>query len=128
MAPTQIGKALTTNTQQPGFPTSTKDGKPYGWGTGWYTPNWLCELGGDNKLKVQALNISETLSYQIIDFPESDGCGRLQHVLRHAGHEKPAHGSSTTTPAQRSPRRSRFRKTATILPQTPTPTSIPCKP
>lgn len=62
VAPSQIGKALTTSTQQPGFPSSTIDGKPYGWGT-WGAPNWYCELGGDNKLKVSAINISEQLSY-----------------------------------------------------------------
>lgn len=67
VAPTQIGSALNTNSQQPGFPASTIDGKPYGWGgSKWATPNWLCELGGDNWLKVSAINISETLRYEII--------------------------------------------------------------
>ena len=66
VAPTQIGKALSTSTQQPGFPSSTADGKPYAWGS-WVTPNWVCELGGDNKLKVSAINISETFTYNIID-------------------------------------------------------------
>lgn len=67
VAPTQIGKALNANTQQPGFPASTTDGKPYGWGSSkWTTPNWICELGGDNNLKVSAVNISETLRYEII--------------------------------------------------------------
>ncbi|MCM1050917.1 MAG: TonB-dependent receptor [Paenibacillus sp.] len=66
VAPTQISGALTVNSQQPGFPTSTIDGKPYGWGNDWATPNWKCELGGDNKLKVNALNISETLRYEIL--------------------------------------------------------------
>lgn len=66
VAPTEIGKALTTSSQQPGFPSSTKDGKPYGWGT-WATPNWIAELGGDNKLKVSAVNISENLTYDIWD-------------------------------------------------------------
>lgn len=65
VAPTQIGAALTVNSQQPGFPASTIDGKPYGWGSDWATPNWKCELGGDNKLNVNALNISETLRYEI---------------------------------------------------------------
>ena len=29
-------------------------------------PNWYCELGGDNKLKVSAINISETFRYSIL--------------------------------------------------------------
>ncbi len=66
VAPTQIGAALTVNSAQPGFPTSTATGKPYAWGRDWRTPNWLVELGGDNKLKVSAVNISETLRYEII--------------------------------------------------------------
>jgi TonB-linked SusC/RagA family outer membrane protein len=33
---------------QPGFPTSTIDGKPYAWGTQ-YAPNWQAELGGENE-------------------------------------------------------------------------------
>ncbi len=67
VAPTQIGAALTVNSQQPGFPASTISGKPYAWGRDWRSPNWLCELGGDNKLKVNAVNISETLKYEIFD-------------------------------------------------------------
>ena len=66
VSPTQIGAALTVNSAQPGFPTSTIDGKPYAWGRDWRAPNWLCELGGDNKLKVNAVNISETLRYEIL--------------------------------------------------------------
>lgn len=62
VAPTQIGSALTTSTQQPGFPSATANGKPYAWGT-WGAPNWYCELGGDNNLKVSAINISETFKY-----------------------------------------------------------------
>ncbi len=65
VAPTQIGSALTTNSQQPGFPSATANGKPYAWGT-WGAPNWYCELGGDNKLKVSAINISETFRYSIL--------------------------------------------------------------
>lgn len=66
VAPTQIGSALNTASQQPGMPSSTMDGKPYGWGT-WTTPNWFAELGGDNKLKVSAITISENFSYKIWD-------------------------------------------------------------
>ena len=32
----------------------------------WGAPNWYCELGGDNKLKVSAINISETFRYSIL--------------------------------------------------------------
>lgn len=63
VAPSQLGSALTTNSQQPGFPSATANGKPYAWGT-WGSPNWYCELGGDNKLKVSAINISETFNYE----------------------------------------------------------------
>ncbi len=65
VSPTQIGSALKVNAQQPGFPASTISGKPYAWGRDWVTPNWVCELGGDNELKVNAVNISETLRYEI---------------------------------------------------------------
>ena len=66
VAPTQIGQALNAAQSQPGFPTSTIDGKPFSWGANWKTPNWVVELGGDNKLRVNAVNISETLRYEII--------------------------------------------------------------
>lgn len=62
VAPSQLGAALTTNAQQPGFPSATANGKPYAWGT-WGAPNWYCELGGENKLKVSAINISESFHY-----------------------------------------------------------------
>ncbi|WP_461139295.1 TonB-dependent receptor [Spirosoma pomorum] len=45
--PTLLGNIL-GQYQQPGFPVSTIDGKPYSWGTQ-YSPNWQAELGGDNK-------------------------------------------------------------------------------
>lgn len=66
VAPTEIGKALNVGQAQPGFPTSTISGLPYAWGEDWCSPNWLCELGGDNKYKVNAVNISETLKWEII--------------------------------------------------------------
>ena len=65
VAPTQIGAALKAGQAQPGFPTSTISGKPYAWGEDWCSPNWLAELGGDNNLTVNAVNISETLRYEI---------------------------------------------------------------
>ena len=63
VSPTQIAQALTAGTQQPGFPSSTIDGKPYAWGN-WATPNWRCELGGDNKLRSSGVNINETFKYR----------------------------------------------------------------
>jgi TonB-linked SusC/RagA family outer membrane protein len=45
--PTQLSNVL-GQYQQPGFPISTVDGKPYAWGTQ-YSPNWQAELGGENK-------------------------------------------------------------------------------
>ena len=65
VAPTMIGSALNAG-QQPGFPSSTVNGLPYGWGT-WKTPNWQCEIGGDNKLKVSAINISENMKFDLYD-------------------------------------------------------------
>lgn len=65
VAPSQIGVALSSSTAQPGLPASTIDGKPYAWGN-WVTPNWVCELGGNNKLSVNALNISESFVYNIL--------------------------------------------------------------
>lgn len=67
VSPTQISQALTAGTQQPGFPSSTIDGKPYAWGN-WATPNWRCELGGDNNLRTSGVSINETLKYRINDF------------------------------------------------------------
>lgn len=64
VVPTQIGKVLSQSTPQPGFPASTIDGKPYAWGT-WGAPNWYAAAGGDNKLKVSAINISEVLTWNI---------------------------------------------------------------
>ncbi len=65
VSPTEIGSVLSEgNFPQPGLPVSTVDGKPYGWGT-WGASPWKAELGGDNKLSVSALNISEQLKYDI---------------------------------------------------------------
>ena len=62
--PTQLNNALNTSFPQPGFPSSTTDGKPYAWGT-WGAPNWYLEKGGENKLRSNTINISETLKYRI---------------------------------------------------------------
>lgn len=69
VSPTQIEYALNPNSNanpQPGLPASTIDGRPYAWGN-WDTPNWVCELGGDNKLKSWGINIGETLRYVFND-------------------------------------------------------------
>ena len=61
VAPTNIGSMLTVTLPWPGLPLFTQDGKPYGWGSGdWNSPAAQAEYGGDNKLSVSAVNISET--------------------------------------------------------------------
>lgn len=67
VAPTRIGSCLTSNSAQPGFPSSTIDGKPYGWGGDWKAPNWEAELGGDNRYKAVSVNVSEAFKYDIIN-------------------------------------------------------------
>ncbi len=64
VAPSQLNSVLSASTPQPGLPASTIDGRPYAWGT-WCVPNWVAELGGDNKLRVNAVNISEVLNWNI---------------------------------------------------------------
>lgn len=64
VAPTNIGSMLTINMPMPGLPMFTQDGKAYGWGT-WASPAALAEFGGDNKLSVSAINISETFKAKI---------------------------------------------------------------
>ena len=64
VAPTMIGSVLTTNMPMPGLPLSTINGKPYAWGT-WGSPIAKVSNGGDNKLSVSSLNISETLNWKI---------------------------------------------------------------
>ena len=64
VSPSMIGKVLSQSSPQPGLPASTIDGRPYGWGT-WRALNWWAEEGGDNKLKVSAINISESLNWKI---------------------------------------------------------------
>lgn len=64
VAPSQLNSVLSASTPQPGLPASTVNGRPYAWGT-WCAPNWVAELGGDNKLRVNAVNISEVLNWNI---------------------------------------------------------------
>lgn len=67
VAPTMISSALTTSLPQPGLPMSAVNGKPYAWGT-WGSPVGKVEEGGDNKLTVSSISISETLNYDITDW------------------------------------------------------------
>lgn len=67
VAPTNIGAALTTSLPMPGLPMAALNGKPYAWGT-WGSPVAKVEQGGDNRLTVSAINISETLNYDITDW------------------------------------------------------------
>ena len=64
VAPTNVGSMLTINMPMPGLPMFSQDGKAYGWGT-WASPAALAEFGGDNKLSVSAINISETFKAKI---------------------------------------------------------------
>lgn len=66
VTPTRINSMLSSSPVHMGFPLSTIDGKPYNWGNE-YGPNWLGELGGDNKLKANSLMVNETLKYNIMD-------------------------------------------------------------
>lgn len=62
--PSKIGNALTSSYPQPGLPAATIDGEPYSWGT-WLSPIWFAELGGDNRLKVSEVNISEKFTINL---------------------------------------------------------------
>lgn len=67
VVPTMIGSALTVNLPMPGLPMRNLKGQPYAWGT-WGSPVAKVEEGGDNKLTVSAINISETLNVDITDW------------------------------------------------------------
>lgn len=71
VAPTLVSSALTTSMPQPGLPLRTIDGKPYAWGT-WGSPVAKIEDGGDNKLSVSSINISETLKAKITDWLDAN--------------------------------------------------------
>lgn len=64
VAPTNIGSMLTVQMPMPGLPMFASDGKPYAWGT-WASPAAAAEYGGDNTLSVSAVNINETLKFEI---------------------------------------------------------------
>lgn len=67
VSPTDISSVLTTQTPMPGLPLTNRNGQAYAWGT-WGSPVAKVEEGGDNKLSVSSLNISETLNYTINDW------------------------------------------------------------
>lgn len=67
VAPTLISSALTTSVPMPGLPLRASNGKPYAWGT-WGSPIAKLEEGGDNKLSVSQINISETLNAKLTDW------------------------------------------------------------
>ena len=64
VAPSRLNETLTGSYPQPGLPATTIDGKPYSWGT-WLSPVWYAELGGDNRLKVSEVNISEKFTFNL---------------------------------------------------------------
>lgn len=66
VSPTQIKAVLGVSIPQPGLPVSSIDGKPYAWG-GIHAPNWLVEKGGDNRLVVTSMSISEMLKYNVME-------------------------------------------------------------
>lgn len=67
VVPTQVGAALSNTLPMPGLPFAALDGKPYAWGT-WGSPAAKVELGGNNKLSVSAISLSETLNYSLQDW------------------------------------------------------------
>jgi TonB-linked SusC/RagA family outer membrane protein len=50
---------------QPGFATSSIDGKPYSWET-WRTPNWMAELGGSSETQRTRINGSARVTLDIL--------------------------------------------------------------
>lgn len=67
VTPTMVNDALSNTLPMPGLPFETLDGKPYAWGT-WGSPAAKATLGGDNKLVVSAISLSETLNYKVNDW------------------------------------------------------------
>lgn len=62
--PTRLGD-VTGQFSQPGFPVASRSGKPYAWGTQ-RTPQWLAELGGDNKEYNTRVFTNMKLTYNIV--------------------------------------------------------------
>jgi TonB-linked SusC/RagA family outer membrane protein len=71
VAPTLVSAALTTSMPMPGLPLETVDGRPYAWGT-WGSPLAKLKYGGDNKLSVSSINISETLKAHILPWLDAN--------------------------------------------------------
>ena len=71
VAPTLVSSALTTSMPMPGLPLTTQDGKAYAWGA-WGSPVAKLQQGGDNKLSVRALSISETLKAKLTDWLDAN--------------------------------------------------------
>lgn len=71
VAPTNIGSVLTVTLPMPGLPLFSVDGKPYAWGD-WESPAAMAEYGGDNKLTVTAVNVSETFKIKATDWLDAN--------------------------------------------------------
>ena len=71
VAPTLVNSALTTQMPMPGLPLTALDGKPYAWGT-WGSPVAKLSLGGDNRLSVRSLSISETLRAKLTSWLDAN--------------------------------------------------------
>ncbi len=71
VAPTLVSSALTTQLPMPGLPLAAMDGKAYAWGT-WGSPVAKLSQGGDNKLSVRSLSISETLKATITSWLDAN--------------------------------------------------------
>lgn len=71
VAPTLVGAALTTSMPMPGLPLEAANGKPYAWGT-WGSPLAKLKDGGDNRLSVTSINISETLKAHILPWLDAN--------------------------------------------------------
>ena len=71
VAPTLVGAALSSTLPMPGLPLTSANGKNYAWGT-WGSPVAKVRDGGDNKLTVSALNISETLNATILPWLDAN--------------------------------------------------------
>ncbi|MCD8313859.1 MAG: TonB-dependent receptor [Bacteroidales bacterium] len=67
VAPTNVSSMLTVSMPMPGLPMFSENGNPYAWGT-WTSPASIAEYGGDNKLSVSAVNISETIKARATDW------------------------------------------------------------
>ena len=74
VTPTLVNDALNDSHPQPGLPMYSLNGKYYGWGASDYqvSPIGRLEAGGNNKLSVNSINISETLKAKITDWLDAN--------------------------------------------------------